>query len=323
MPHDDHGHAHEHGSAEGAVHEGGHHHHHPAPPDRFDTAFALGTVLNTGFVVAEVVYGLLANSMALLADAAHNVGDVLGLLLAWGAAVLSRRRPSRRHTYGLGRSSILASLINATVLLIGTGAIAAGAVERLIAPEPVAAVTVMAIAAIGIVVNGATALLFLRGRHADLNIRGAFLHMAADAGVSAGVVLSGVIILFTGWTILDPVISLGIAVAIILSSLGLMRDSADMALDAVPGAISHDAVKAHLRALPGVVDVHDLHIWALSTTKTALTAHLVRPADTADDAFLARVRDDMRRRFRIGHATIQLECGDRDHPCTLASDDVI
>lgn len=227
-------------------------------------------------MVAEVIFGLAAHSVALLADAAHNLGDVLGLLLAWGAVWLGRRHPTRHRTYGYGRSSILASLTNAVVLLIGVGGITVEAVRRLIdgvAPGEVGGKTVMIVAAVGILINGVTALLFARGRKGDLNVRGAFLHMAADAAVSAGVVISGLVILLTGWSWLDPMVSLGIAALILVSTWGLLRDSVNLALDKVPENVDAEKVLAFLAALPGVTEVHDCHIWPLSTTETALTVH--------------------------------------------------
>ena len=249
MAHQHHDHAHGHA-------HGGHRH---------DAAFAAGTVLNLGFVAAEVVFGLAANSMALLADAAHNFGDVLGLLLGWGAAWLTLRPPTRRRTYGWGRSSILAVLLNATILLIGVGAIGVEAVRRLITPQPVAETTVMLVAAAEIIINGATALMFLRGRGDDLNIRVQFVHMAADAVVSAGVVVAGLLIWLTGWQWLDPLASLGITLVIVFGTWGMLRESADLAMDAVPDSVAHDAVQNYLESVPGVLEVHDLHIWGLST----------------------------------------------------------
>ena len=272
------------------------------------------------------MFGLAAHSVALLADAAHNLGDVLGLLLAWAAAWLGRRRPTRERTYGYGRSSILASLTNAVVLLVSVGAIAVEAVQRLAAGVPAGEVggkTVMVVAACGIVVNGVTAWLFARGRTGDLNVRGAFLHMAADAAVSAGVVVAGLVILLTGWAWLDPVVSLGIVVVILVSTWGLLRDSLNLALDKVPEGVSADRVRAYLVALPGVTEVHDLHIWGLSTTETALTAHLVRPGLGTDDALLRRACHELRDRFGVGHATLQVEDGDPDQPCALAPEHVI
>jgi cobalt-zinc-cadmium efflux system protein len=241
----------------------------------FERAFAWGVALNVGFVAAEVGFGLYADSLALLADAGHNASDVLGLLLAWAAERLGRRRPTARRTYGLRRSSILAALLNAALLLIAIGAIAWEAVQRLARPEPVAGGTIMAVAAAGVVVNAATALLFLSGRTSDLNVRGAFLHMVADAGVSVGVVLAGLGMRLTGWLWLDPTASLAVVAVIAVGTWGLLRESADLALDAVPEGIDPAAVRDYLRGLPGITELHDLHIWAMSTTETALTVHLV------------------------------------------------
>lgn len=283
-------------------------------------------MLNAGFVVAEVVFGLTAHSVALLADAAHNLGDVLGLLLAWGAVWFGRRLPTPTRTYGFGRSTILASLTNAVVLLVGVGGIVVEAIRRIAeggGAEPVGGATVMWVAAAGILINGGTALLFMRGRKDDLNVRGAFLHMAADAAVSAGVVVSGFIIMLTGWAWLDPLVSLGIAALILVSSWGLLRDSLDLSLDKVPANVDIAAVQAFLSDLPGVSEVHDLHVWPLSTTETALTAHLVRPEGTLDDAFTHGVCEALRTRFRIGHATLQIEQGDAAYACVLAPAHVI
>jgi cobalt-zinc-cadmium efflux system protein len=306
MPHDHHHHDHSHG------HGGGRH----------DRAFAIGTALNVGFVAAELVFGLAANSMALLADAAHNFGDVLGLLLGWGAAWLGGLPPTRERTYGWGRSSILAALLNATILLIGVGAIGVEAVQRLLAPKPVTEVTVILVAAAGIIVNGLTALLFMRDRAGDINIRAQFQHMAADAGVSASVVLAGLVILLTGWLWLDPLASLGIAVVIVATTWGLLRESIDLAMDAVPGGVAHDDVQAFLASVPGVIEVHDLHIWGLSTTETALTAHLVC-ADGASEHRLHEVTHELRDRFGIGHATLQVETGDDAELCRLRPSHVV
>jgi cobalt-zinc-cadmium efflux system protein len=258
--------------------------------------------------------------MSLLADAAHNLGDVLGLLLAWGAAWLVRRPPTARRTFGYGRSSILAALVNATVLLIGVGAIGIEAVQRLLAPQPVSEVTVMVVAAIGIVINGATALMFMRGRENDLNIRGAFLHMASDAAVSLGVVIAAVLIRVTGWLWLDPVTSLCIVVVITLGTWGLLRDSVDLAMDAVPGGVKPQAVRDYLAAQPGVSEVHDLHIWGLSTTETALTVHLVCDDVVAPPHALAQ---ELRTHFGIGHATVQMESREHAVLCRLRSDRVV
>jgi cobalt-zinc-cadmium efflux system protein len=260
--------------------------------------------------------------MALLADAAHNFGDVLGLLLGWGAAWLARRPPTRRRTYGWGRSSILAALLNATILLIGVGAIGVEAVHRLLAPEPVREGTVILVAAAGILINGATALLFLRGRGHDINVRAQFVHMAADAGVSAGVVLAGLLILLTGWGWLDPAASLAIGVVIVATTWGLLRESIDLAMDAVPGGVAQEAVQDYLASVPGVLEVHDLHIWGLSTTQTALTAHLVC-ADPSAERTLHDVTTELRDRFGIGHATLQIENDTDAELCRLRPHDVV
>lgn len=279
---------------------------HTHAPASYGRAFALGVALNAGFVLLEWIYGRISHSLALQADAGHNLSDVLGLLLAWGASVLAQRQPSYRRTYGLRRSTILAALINAVVLLFAVGAIAWEALGHLRQPAPVAGTTVIVVAAIGIVINTATALLFLRGQH-DLNIRGAFLHMAADAGVSLSVLLAGASIWATGWTWLDPVVSLVVAGVILLSTWTLLRDAIDLALDAVPRDIDLPAVRSYLRALPSVAEVHDLHIWGMSTTEAALTAHLVIPDGSANDALLARAEQELHDRFGIEHATLQVE----------------
>ncbi|MGN6755820.1 MAG: cation diffusion facilitator family transporter [Thermomicrobiales bacterium] len=298
------------------AHAHGHQHHgHSHGPASYGRAFAIGMALNIGFVIIEAVYGKLAGSLALVADAGHNLSDVLGLGLAWGAAVLAQRRPTVRRTYGLRRTSILAALANAIILLVAVGGIAWEAIRRLQTPDHVGGVTVIWVAAIGIVVNIGTALLFLRGRHTDLNIRGAFLHMAADAAVSLGVVLAGIAIVLTGQGWIDPAVSLAIVVVILAGTWGLLRDSVNLALDAVPEQIDVAAVESYLRALPQVQDVHDLHIWAMSTTETALTAHLVRPASALDDGLLARASAELHDRFGIEHATLQVETGDPAHPC--------
>ena len=304
------GHEHEHHShSHGA---GGHAH----APTSFGMAFAIGTALNLGFVGVQVGFGLAAHSVALLADAVHNLGDVLGLLIAWGAAVLARRQPTLSRTYGWGRGTILGSLANAVVLLAGCGAIAVEAIGRFSDPGPVGGTTVMWVAALGIVINGGTALLFMRGREHDLNIKGAFLHMAADAGVSAGVVLSGLLISLTGWRIVDPVTSLCIVAVIVVSTWGLLRESMNLALDAVPAGIDLARVDATLRALPGVADVHDLHVWALSTTQNALTVHLVQlPCDAAE--LLRSAGGRLLEQHGISHVTIQLETAAMAETCAL------
>jgi cobalt-zinc-cadmium efflux system protein len=299
-----------------------HDHAHPPVPARFGTEFAVGAALNTGLVAAQIVAGIAANSMALLADAAHNAGDVLGLLLAWAAVVLGRRLPSARRTYGWGRSSILAALANSVVLLISVGAIAVEALQRLAAPAPVAASTVVWVAGAGILVNGFTAVLFARG-HEDLNIRAAFLHMAGDAAISAGVVLAAVLIVLTGRQWIDPVAGLAIAALITVSTWGVLRDSMNLALDGVPARIAQDEVETWLRALPGVTEVHDLHIWGLSTTEAALTAHLVRAEQVDDQALIRTACHGLAARFRIGHATLQVETPAVAEGCRLRPADVV
>jgi cobalt-zinc-cadmium efflux system protein len=303
------------------AHEGHEHGHGHGPAD-FGRAFAIGVTLNLALVVAQAVYGVLANSVALLADAAHNFSDVLGLLLAWGATIFARRLPTQRFTYGLRASSILAALGNGAFLLLATGGIAWEAVQRFSHPQAVAGTTVIAVAALGIAVNSATAFLFMSGRKGDLNIRGAFLHMAADAVVSLGVVLAGIGIVYTGWLWLDPITSLIISVVIVAGTWGLLRDSVRLALQAVPEGIEIELVRAYLADIPGVTGVHDLHIWGMSTTDTALTAHLVMPQGHPGDAFVARISERLREQFNIGHATIQVEI-DATHPCALAPDHVV
>ena len=297
--HDHAGHDHSHGSAHGP----GHAH---APKD-FGAAFAIGIALNIGFVAVEVVYGLLANSMALVADAGHNLGDVLGLAMAWIATVLARRAPSETHTYGLRGGTILAALANAVLLLVTVGAIAVEGVRRLIAPTEVASVTVMVVAALGIAVNGVTAWLFASGRKGDINLRAAYLHMAYDALVSAGVVVAGGLILVTGWTRIDPLVSLIVAVIILAGTWSLLRDSVGMSLDAVPAGIKLDDVSAFLKQQPGVTAIHDLHIWPMSTTDIALTCHCLMMDGHPGDEFLAQLAHELHQRFGIGHATIQVE----------------
>ena len=322
--HGDHDHAaHDHGGNSHAGHShgpGGHHH----APASFGRAFAIGTALNAAFAAAQVFYGLAAHSVALLADAVHNLGDVLGLLIAWGAATLARRAATLARTYGWGRSTILTSLTNAVVLLLGCGAIAVEAVQRFGSPAPVAGSTVMWVAALGILINGGTALLFMRGSKGDLNVRGAFLHMASDAVVSAGVVVSGLVISLTGWLWLDPATSLTIVAAITIGTWGLLRDSVNLAMDAVPGGIDVAKVQEALSGLPGVTEVHDLYVWGLSTTETALTAHLVVDGDEARSAGLLRAACTMvRDRFGIGHPTFQVETHETVAACELRSAAVV
>ena len=263
--------------------------------------------LNVAVVAAEVIFGLRAHSLALLADAGHNLGDVLGLGMAWVALMLGQRPPTARHTYGMRRASILAALANAVLLLVAVGGIAWEAIHRLGHAETVGTGAIMAVAGLGVVINGATALLFLSGRKEDLNVRGAFLHMTADAIVSLGVVVAGFAIARTGWLWLDPAISLAIDAVIIVGTWSLLRESLRLAMDGVPHSIEFAAVEEYLQALPGVMAVHDLHIWAMSTTEIALTAHLVQPDGRVDDALLQRINHELHARFGIEHTTIQLE----------------
>ena len=302
-------------------HNHSHNDHSQVVPSNINRAFAVGIALNTAFVLAEWLAGIFANSLALIADAGHNLSDVLGLLLAWGAATLARRLPSERFTYGLRSSTILAALGNAGFLLLVTGAIGWEAVLRFGNPEPVNQVAVIWVASVGVVVNSATAFLFMSGRKTDLNVRGAFLHMAADAAVSVGVVLAGFGMLATGWTWLDPAVSLAIAVVIVISTWSLLRESLGLALHAVPKGVDPAAVRRWLSALPGVSEVHDLHIWGMSTTDTALTAHLVMPAGHPGDAFLANIANEIGHTFRIGHVTLQVETA--PDPCVLAPDHIV
>lgn len=301
-------------------HNHGHGHHgNEHGPANYGRAFAVGTVLNLGFVLIEVIYGLSAHSIALIADAGHNLSDVLGLVLAWGASILSRRQPSRRYTYGLRRSSILVALLNAIILLIAMGGITWEAIQRFRDPGPVAGETVIVVAGVGVIINTVTALMFLSGRKTDLNIRGAFLHMAADAGVSLGVVLAGIAILTTGWLWFDPVVSLIIVFVVVIGTWRLLQDSVNLAVDAVPEGIEPLAVRTYLEEMPNVAQVHDLHIWAMSTTETALTAHLVMPTGHPEDAVLAEICKRLHDQFGIEHSTLQVET-DPDHPCSLAPD---
>jgi cobalt-zinc-cadmium efflux system protein len=309
--HSHHDHDHDHG------HHGHSHGHHHALPTDHGRAFALAIGLNTLFVVIEFVYGFIANSTALMADAGHNLSDVLGLALAWGAAILAKRAPNKHYTYGLRGSSIVAALLNALLLMLACGAIAWEAVQRFSAPPPVAGMTVSVVAAIGVAVNGFSAWLFMAGSKGDLNIRGAYQHMAADAAISLGVVISGIVIIYTGWTWLDPAVSLVIVAIIVVSTWSLLRESVQLVLAGVPPSIDSTEVSAFLAKQEGVSEVHDLHIWAMSTTETALTAHLVMPGgypgDARVDAIGARLRDD----FKIAHCTLQVEQGTTDHGCAL------
>jgi len=294
-------------------------HDHSHAPASFNTAFAIGIGLNMAFVLIEGFYGWKVNSLALLADAGHNLSDVIGLVLAWGGALAGRLRPDARHTYGWKRASILAAFVNALLLLVAMGSLAWEAVHRLQSPVPMEGVTIMIVAGVGIVVNGATALLFMRGSKGDLNIRGAFLHMAADALVSAGVVVAGGLALWFGWTWLDPVVSLVIAALIVMGTWSLFRQSLHLLFDGVPESVDLPAVQALLEALPGVARVHDLHVWAMGTSEIAMTAQLVMPETHADDAFLQHATEELHDRFEIEHVTIQVVRVPFTAPCaTLA-----
>ena len=298
-----------------------HNHHHK--PVNYNRAFALGVTLNVAFVAVEATYGVMAGSLALIADAGHNLSDVLGLLLAWGASLLASRRPTVRRTYGFRRATILASLLSALLLLIALGGIAWEAIGRFRTATAVNGMTIIVVAGIGVVINTLTALMFVSGRKRDLNILGAYLHMAADAGVSLGVVIAGLTIMVTGWIWLDPAMSLAIAAAILVGTWGLLRDAGNLAIDAVPRNIDPVQVKTYLTDLPGVIALHDLHIWGMSTTEAALTAHLVIPGVSAHDAFLHQVGQDLQARFGIEHSTIQIERGNTAETCDQALPDRI
>jgi cobalt-zinc-cadmium efflux system protein len=301
----------------------GHDHGHSDAPAHSNSAFAVGVTLNIGFVVAETVYGVASNSLALLSDAAHNLGDVFGLLIAWGAIHLGKSLPTKRRTYGLRRSTVLAALTNAIVLLVIVGGIVWEAIGRITHPEVVASNTVIWVAAAGVVINTISALLFMTGRKRDININGAFVHMAGDAAVSLAVVFVGLGIATTGWIWLDPAVSILIGIVIIWGTWSLLRESFNLALDAVPAGIDPHAVESYLAGLPGVQAVHDLHIWGMSTTEAALTAHLVMPRPPSDDRLLHAVCSELYARFKIGHVTIQIEHGDPDHFCHQAPADVV
>jgi cobalt-zinc-cadmium efflux system protein len=299
------------------------HHHHVHPHADYGRAFAIAVIINLLYVAGEAIAGIVSGSLALLADAGHNLGDVLGLSLSWGAAVLSRRQPSGRFTYGLRSSSILAALGNAIILLVVTGGIAWEALWRLAHPVLVASVVVIWVAAAGIAVNGLTALLFAAGRHRDLNVKSAFLHMAADTLVTAGVVAAGIAIYLSGWLWLDPAVSLGVSAVIILGTWKLVRTSIGLALNAVPEGVDGSAVRTHLLAVPGVTALHDLHIWGMSTTETALTCHLVVPGGHPGDAVLNRTAQELHLRFGIVHTTLQIELADTEETCVLIPEHVV
>ena len=312
--HHDHGHGHHHGHSHG--------HAHAHAPTNFGTRFLIAAALNTVFIAAEVIYGFKANSLALLADAGHNFSDVIGLLLAWGAWWLAKKKPQPNFTYGFRGASIVAAFLNAILLLVAVGGIVFEAVERLMAQQPVEGTIVMAVAGLGIVINGVTAWLFSQGQ-SDLNIKAAFAHLAADAVVSAAVVVSGGIMLLTHWVWLDPVLSLAVSAVIVWGTWGLLRDSARLAVQGVPSHIDYKKVMAYLSSLPGVAGVHDLHIWGMSTTEVALTAHLMMPAGHPGDAFLHDLAAGLQDEHKIVHVTVQIEMGDEAHSCVLAPEDVV
>ena len=311
--HDHHDHDHDHGHSHGF----GHHHHHMPSPDGHGRAFALAIGLNLAFVIVEFTYGFIAHSTALMADAGHNLSDVLGLVLAWGAAMLAKSAPTGRYTYGLRGSSILAALGNGLLLMVACGAIAWEAVQRFSEPAPVMGATVSIVAGIGVLVNGFSAWLFLAGSKGDLNIRGAYLHMAADAALSLGVVISGLAIMASGWTWIDPLVSLVIVVVIVLGTWSLLRESLQLSMAAVPPGVDADKVRDFLCHQPGVREVHDLHIWALSTTETALTAHVVMPGGYPGDAAIDAMVADLCGQFAVHHCTLQVEEGTTQHRCVL------
>jgi cobalt-zinc-cadmium efflux system protein len=306
-----------------ARHDHGHHHGHAHGPISNSRAFALGIGLNLAFVVIEVVYGVIAHSVALLADAGHNFGDVLGLGLSWGATALASLKPSKRRTFGFRRSTIVASVANALILLFVTGGLTWESIRRLVTPAPTQGRTMIVVAAIGAVVNASCALLFMSQGKRDLNLRSAFVHLASDAVLALGVALAGGVIVITGWLWLDPAVSIVLAITILTGTWSLMKQSLDLMLDAVPEGIDPEQVKAFLGALPGVVEVHDLHIWALSTTETALTAHVVMPGSMQRPAFLSEVCSDLRAKFDIDHSTLQIDPEDAPAPCALAPDEVV
>src|SRR6202789_321905 len=318
--HHNHDHAHDHdhdhaGQEHGHGHGHDHSHAHVIPADGISLRMGIAVALNLVFVVVEGGFGFVSNSVALIADAGHNLSDVLGLIFAWGALLLGRRPPGAKFTYGLGRSSVLAALANAGLLLLACGAIAWEAASRLAAPPAVAGRTVMAVAAIGIVLNGISAWMLHAGSHGDLNRRSAYIHMLSDAAVSAGVLLSGLLIMLTEWSLLDPIVSLLIVAVILMGTWRLLKDSLTLSLDGVPASVNSSAVMSYLADQRGVTDVHDLHIWALSTTSIALTAHLVVPDRGAEDALLTSLTPDLKRRFRIQHATLQIERDRCEHGC--------
>jgi cobalt-zinc-cadmium efflux system protein len=322
------GHDHDHHDHHDHVHDHDHAHHHQGPghvhaPASFGRAFAIGCILNVGFVIAEWLFGAMAHSLALMADAVHNLGDVLALVLAWVAAGLARRPPSERFTYGLRGSSILAALVNGGALLVITGGLGWEALRRLPHPDAVEGGTVIGVALAGVVVNGVTALLFMQGGRKDLNMRGVYLHMVADAAVSLAVAIAGVGVLFTGWNWLDPALTLIVSAVILWGSWDLLRQSIRLALQAVPAGIETTSVRDLLAGLPGVSEVHDLHIWAMSTSENALTAHLVMPSGHPGDGFLHDACGLLEQRFGIHHATLQIEVANTGAACALAPAHVV
>lgn len=309
-----HDHSHDHGHAHGHFHGPGHSH----APKSFGRAFAIGTGLNVIYVVLEASYGVMTGSLALVADAGHNLSDVLGLLLAWGAMWLASKPATEKRTYGYKRATVLASLANAIILLVAVGGIGWEAVRRFMEPEPVASYTVIAVAMVGIFVNGITAWMFASGAKDDLNIRGAFLHMAADTGVTVGVIVAALMMQWTGWLWLDPAVSLLIALVILISTWGLLRDSVMLALDAVPNGVDLEGIRQHMEKAEGVEEVHDLHIWGMSTTEVALTAHVVCKNERADDLLVA-LSHELHEKFNIAHPTLQLESAEAACNCRLRS----
>ncbi|MDP4164686.1 MAG: cation diffusion facilitator family transporter [Bacillota bacterium] len=298
-----------------------HNHGHSHTPANYGFAFGVGIILNSIFIIVEVVYGILGDSLALLADAGHNISDVIGLIIAWIAVWLGKKAPTEKRTYGYKRSSILSALFNSVFLMVAIGAIVWEAIHRFGSPQPVAGKTVIIVALIGIVINTITALLFMSGRKKDLNIRGTFMHMAADAVVSLGVVIAGFVIIWTGWQWLDPLVSLVISIVILFGTWGLLKDSINLSLDAVPEGIEINKIKDYLSGLPTILDVHDLHVWGMSTTESALTVHLVRSEFEDNDELLQKLTKEMHDQFGIEHATIQIEKG--TFSCSLKPEDTI
>lgn len=289
----------------------GHQNVHLAGPD-YGKAFAIGVALNAAFIIVEVVFGLLSNSLALIADAGHNLSDVLGLLLAWGAAILVKKSATENYTYGFKKSSVLAAFLNAMILLVAIGIIIWEAVQRFANPQPIQGPTVMLVAGIGVMINTITALLFYSGRKSDINIKGAFLHMAADAAISLGVVIVGLVLTFVPWYWLDPVVSIVIALVIFYGTWGLLRDSVNLSLDAVPKNIDKVGIENYLNSLPEISGFHDLHIWAMSTTETALTVHVTLCAECDRNQLIQKISDDLRNAYQIAHTTIQVEDAGRE-----------